>query len=162
QGLLGGIEKTLMLLDQKLLNVPDGAEVLSFIVSGGQVQESPAKHIDEPTSKPLADVALREPKDRYLQGQSAAAMAKTSTGTETMHLRHFSKTFGVNFPMQALTLAKLQEHVNRRAKNKGIRNRPLSPTIIRKEVASLRAAWNWAVQMDFVTGNFPNRGLKSI
>jgi len=45
--------------------------------------------------------------------------------TTAMHLRHFIKTFGVNFPVQMLTLAGLQEHVNRRAKKKGMRNCPL-------------------------------------
>jgi hypothetical protein len=50
-----------------------------------------------------------------------------------MHLRHFIKTFGVNFPAYTLALAKLQEHVNRRVKQKGIRKRLLNPTTIRKE-----------------------------
>src|SRR5262249_34165561 len=59
-----------------------------------------------------------------------------------------------------LTLGKLQEHVDRRAKQKGIRKRSLSPTTMRKEMASLRAVWNWAVQMDLVTGLFPSRGLR--
>jgi integrase len=158
QGLVGGIEKTLMLLDQKVLKVPEGADVQSFIVTGGQVQEALASATEAAIGIP--DITLRELKEQYIQTHSAGAMEKNSLDTVTMHLRHFVKTFGVNFPVQALSLAKLQEHVNRRAKKKGIRNRPLSPTTIRKEVASLRAAWNWAVQMGFVTGSFPNRGLK--
>jgi integrase len=105
-------------------------------------------------------VTLGELKERYLQAHSAGAMEKNSLATVDMHLRHFIKTFGVNYPVQALSLAKLQEHVNHRAKRKGLRNRPLSPTTIRKEVASLRAAWNWAVQMGYATGAFPSRGLK--
>jgi integrase len=160
QGLIGGIEKTLMLLDQKVLKVPDGVEILSFIVSNGHVDQSPSQCTDITNATVREGITLGELKGDYVQAHSAGAMEKNSLDTVAMHLRHFIKTFGVNFPLQALSLAKLQEHVNRRAKRKGIRNRPLSPTTIRKEVASFRAAWNWAVQMSLVNGNFPNRGLK--
>jgi integrase len=160
QGLKGGIEKTLMLLDQKVLKVPDGVEVLSFVVSNGHVGQPSSQPAEQANGKPGGEITLRELKDRYIQTYSAGAMEKNSLDTVAMHLRHFLKTFGINFPVQSLTLAKLQEHVNRRAKRKGVRNRPLSPTTIRKEVASLRAAWNWAVQMGYVAGSFPNRGLK--
>jgi integrase len=160
QGLMGGIEKTLMLLDQKVLRLPEGVGVLPFVVGNGQVEQPAAKPAVATDGTPGPETTLRELKDHYVRTHSAGAVEKNSLDTVTMHLRHFIKTFGVNFPVQSLTLATLQEHVNRRAKKKGLRNRPLSPTTIRKEVASLRAAWNWAVQMGFVTGPFPNRGLK--
>jgi integrase len=159
-GLKGGIEKTLMLLDQKVLKVPEGMEVLSFIVGNGQVDRPSARPAEDTVGTPPKEVTLGELKDRYLQTHAAGAMETNSLATVDMHLRHFLKTFGVNFPVHALTLAKLQEHVNHRAKRKGVRNRPLSPTTIRKEVASFRAAWNWAAQMGYVTGPFPSRGLK--
>jgi integrase len=160
QGLKGGIEKTLMLLDQKVLKVPDGVDVLPFIVSNGQIEPPSTKTAERASSPPPKDVTLRELKDHYLQAHSAGAMEKNSLATVDMHLRHFIKTLGINFPVQTLTLARLQEHVNRRAKKKGVRNRPLSPTTIRKEVASFRAAWNWAAQTGYLTGTFPTRGLK--
>jgi len=75
-------------------------------------------------------------------------------------IKHFSKTFGPNFTIGSLKLADLQRHVDARAKKRGIRNRPLSPTTIRKEIATLRAAWNWGMQAGLVTGPFPHRGLK--
>jgi integrase len=161
QGLKGGIEKTLMLLEQNVLKMPEGVDVLSFVTSNGQIEKptAPAKE-GQTTAELVKDITLRDLKDRYIQTHSAGAMEKNSLETVDMHLRHFLKSFGVNFPVQTLTLGKLQEHVNRRAKKEGIRKRPLSPTTIRKEVASMRAAWNWAVQMGYVTGTFPNRGLK--
>jgi hypothetical protein len=42
QGLKGGIEKTLMLLDQKVLKLPEGVDLLTFIESNGQVEPSAA------------------------------------------------------------------------------------------------------------------------
>jgi integrase len=76
-----------------------------------------------------------------------------------MHLGHALKTFGAGFAFQGLTQERLQEHVNRRAKKK-YRGRPLSPVTLKKEMAPLRAAWNWGVQAGKLKGPFPNRGLK--
>jgi hypothetical protein len=42
QGLMGGIEKTLMLLEQKLLRVPEATDALTFIVSNGYVEKTTA------------------------------------------------------------------------------------------------------------------------
>jgi hypothetical protein len=128
QGLMGGIEKTLMLLDQKVLKVPDGVDVLSFVVGNRQVEPSIAKPAEGANGTPPEGITLRELKDRYVETHSGGAMEKNSLDTVAMHLCHFIKTFGVNFPAQSLTLAKLQEHVGRRAKKKGVRNKPLSPT----------------------------------
>lgn len=60
--------------------------------------------------------------------------------------------------MPDLSLADLQRHVERRAKKNGLRGK-LSPATIRKEIVTLRTAWNWAVPMGFLTGRFPNKGL---
>ncbi len=48
----------------------------------------------------------------------------------------------------------MQEYVNQRAKAK------ISPVTIRKEIATLRAAWNWGEPMGLTEGKFPNRGLR--
>ena len=39
EGFKGAIERTLMLLDQRVLKVPDGVDVLSFVIGYGQVEE---------------------------------------------------------------------------------------------------------------------------
>jgi hypothetical protein len=87
-------------------------------------------------------------------------MEANSLETVAMHLRHFIATLGENFPLPTLTLTQLQQHVDRRSKKKGIRGRPLSPVTLRKEMPSLRAAWNWAALSGYVAGAFPNKGLK--
>jgi integrase len=159
-GLKGGIEKTLMLLEQEVLQVPEGIDVLPFVLGNGQIKNHQAPPEKASNGDAPSPVTLQELKDRYIRAHSAGAMEKNSLDTVAMHLRHFVKSFGSNFSAQTLTPIKLQEHIDRRAKRKGIHKRPLSPTTIRKEIASLRAAWNWAVQMDFISNRFPNRGLK--
>lgn len=41
EALLGGIEKTLMLLEQRVLTVPEGVSLTDFLLAGGQVRPAP-------------------------------------------------------------------------------------------------------------------------
>jgi integrase len=52
----------------------------------------------------------------------------------------------------------LQRHIDRRRQAKR-RGKPLSPVTLKKEVASLRAAWNWATSVGLVSGAFCGKGM---
>jgi hypothetical protein len=99
QGLKGGIERTLMLLDQKVLKVPEGVDVLSFVAGNGQVEQPPAQTAEEKSGPPPKGITLRELKERYLEAHSAGATEENSLATVDMHRRHFVKSFGVHFPV---------------------------------------------------------------
>ncbi len=66
---------------------------------------------------------------------------------------------GEAFPIGELALSDLQAYIDRRAKAKGLRGK-LSPATIKKEIVTLRTAWNWGVKMDLIAGKFPNGGLR--
>jgi integrase len=152
--ILGGVKRTLLRLEQNLLELPSDAHILAFIMSDG-------KHTDKPMPQlPAEALTLQNLIDRYTAACSVGAMEENSLETMKMHLRHFVATFGKDFALTGLQLSDLQRHVERRAKKRGIRKRPLSPTTIRKEVASFRAAWNWGVQAGLLSRPFPHRGLK--
>ncbi len=159
--LKGSVEKTLLQLQQHLLVVPEGTDLKEFILSGGQVAKPtlPPEPPKEERTRP-EPVTFGRIRDRYLETLSIGAVEASTYETTAMHLRHIERTLGEGFALPSLTLADLQGHVNRRSRQKGIRGRPLSPTTIKKEIASLRAAWNWGVQSGLVTGVFPNKGLK--
>jgi integrase len=146
-------QENLDLLERGRLELPAGADLATFLLSDGKLTQ---KVRDRPAPKPLT---LAELRDRYLQAHAHGVLEDNSLQTVRMHLRHFAATLGESFPAQALTLTELQGHVDRRAR-KQYRGRPLSPVTLRKEMASLRAAWNWAAQAGLVTGPFPGRGLK--
>ncbi len=159
--LKGSVEKTLLQLQQHLLVVPEGTDLKEFVLSGGQVAKP-----TPPPELPKEERARPEPvtfgrfRDRYLDTLSIGAVEESTYDTTAMHPQHVEKTLGEGFSLASLSLTDLQGHVNRRSRAKGIRGRPLSPTTIKKEVASLRAAWNWGVQSGLVTGVFPHKGLK--
>lgn len=148
------LEENLSDLERGRLELPPDADLIAFLISDGKLTQRPK---DMPAPQV---VTLNELRDRYVQTHSNGAMEQNSLDTVKMHLRHFISSLGESFPVQTLTLTHLQDHVDRRAKKKGLRKRPLSPTTLRKEMASFRACWNWGIQASLVKGPFPNRGLK--
>jgi hypothetical protein len=92
--------------------------------------------------------------DRYLATHANGTIEENSLGTAKTHLNQFLKTVGERFRIQGLTLADLQGHVDRRRK-KGV-----SPVTMKKEIATVRACWNWAVHGGLLKGTFPDRGLR--
>lgn len=75
-------------------------------------------------------------------------------GTANTHLNQVAKSLGERFHVRTLALSNLQEHVERRRK-KGV-----SPGPLKKEIARVRACWNWAVHGGDRRGTFPNRGRR--
>jgi integrase len=170
-----GVEKMLYRLRHRLIDLPPGADLVSFVLSDGKLTHEPSPSPksapadprgtdgvpsppgDSPQDAPLTLERLR---DRYLQAHGNGAMEENSLETVRMHLRHFEKTLGADFALGQLALEHLQRHLDRRARCKGHHGRRISPVTLRKEVASLRACWNWGAEAGLVTGRFPNRGLR--
>jgi integrase len=143
------VEENLRLLERGRLVLSPGADLPTFLLSDGRLAAQPA----------VAEaLTLQGLYDRYRQTHGNGALEANSLETVSMHLRHFVETLGSKFALQTLTLTDLQAHIDRRARKK-YRGRTLSPVTLRKEMASFRAAWNWAAQAGLVTGPFPSRGL---
>lgn len=129
----GSVNRTLALMQQGVVAMPEGADLVRFVLSGGRKE-------DAPKLSPIR--TLTELKDHYLQAVGVGAMEDNSLDTVRMHLKHFVKTLDASFLIQTLSQSHLQNHVERRAKKKGHFKKPLSPVTLRKEVASFRACWN--------------------
>jgi integrase len=144
------VDYLLMRLKQRLLVLPENTDIVTFIEHDGKPPNA------GPTlpSAPRQVVTIGLLRDRYLSTHANGTIEANSLDTCKLHLSHFCRVFGEGSPIGELSLAKLQEYVNQRAVAK------LSPITIRKEIATLRAAWNWGEPMGLTAGKFPNRGLR--
>jgi integrase len=149
-------EENLRLLERGRLTLPDGGDLLTFLLSDGKLSGVP---ITPPVPAP-AKLTLREISDRYLATLGNGTVEANSLATTRMHLQHFLRKLGDDFSIEGLKTPILQDYVNTRSRRKGKKKIPLSPATLRKEVASLRACWNWAVHSGFLAGAFPNKGLR--
>jgi integrase len=144
------VDYLLMRLKQRLLVLPDGTDIVTFIEHDGKPPDIGPTLADAPRQA----VTLGHLKDRYLTTHANGTIEANSLDTCKLHLRHFCRVLGDGYPLGELSLGRLQEYVNERAKAK------LSTATIRKEIATLRAAWNWGEPMGLTEGKFPNRGLR--
>ena len=85
--------------------------------------------------------------------RTAGRKRKRTLYTTRIHFKHVVTTLGEGFPLSDLTHASLQQHINRRASG------GLAPATIKKEIATLRASWNWGRRNELVEVEWPGRGL---
>jgi integrase len=152
QGVLRRFERNVGLVEDGTLTLPPDADVGAFLLSDGKLTQKPDT-VPVPKAVTLADL-----RDAYVEALAGGPMEANSKATVKMHLGHFVRTLGGNFRLKDLGLADLQRHVSQRAAKK-YRGRPLSPVTLKKEMATLRACWNWGVAAGLAEGRFPSRGL---
>ncbi len=146
-------EENVALLERGRLELPTNADVMTFLLSDGKLARSP-----QAASAPAK--TLREVVELYLAALGNGSVEANSLETVRLHLNHVRRKFGDGFPLGELSGANLQDYVNTRVRRKGKKSVPLSAVTLRKELASFRACFNWAVHNELVGGRFPNRGLR--
>jgi integrase len=147
------VQYLLMRLKQGLIELPPGVDIREFVQRDGKPGPMPGT----PASATL--LTLAEFRDSYLTANRDSQERRSIEGIES-HFKHLLTALGERFPIRELKLADLQGYINRRAKAKGMYGRRLSPATIKKEIVTLRTAWNWAAKMGLVVGRFPNDGLR--
>jgi integrase len=148
----GKVEYLLLRLRQRLIDLPPGMDVVDFLACDGK----PPDRAPPPARK---DSAFAELRDFYLKTYANGTVERNTLDTARLHLSHFAATLGEGFPVNSLTLADLQRHVDRRSKVKGRGGAFISPTV-KKEVATLSGVWAWGARMGVVQGEFPGKGLR--
>jgi integrase len=138
----------LMRLKQNLLDVPPGCDIVTFVRFDGKPP------MDKPhlTSK---EHIFEEVRDQFLKTFANGAVEANTLCTARIHLNHVANTLGKNFPINALTHADLQRHVTRRTSGENA----VAAVTVKKEIDTLRSAWNWACRNSMATGDFPSPGL---
>jgi mannose-6-phosphate isomerase-like protein (cupin superfamily) len=152
------VERTLQLLQQRVLAIPDGADLVTFVLSGGKQEEKL-----KPPPRPLT---LGELRDLYVAAHSLGAMEANSLKTVKMHLKHIVTTLGTQFAITKLTLEDLQRHIERRARKK-YRGRPQgncrlwllrSPESVDRSWADRGRRVNTRITEEAVVSSLPSAG----
>jgi integrase len=146
------VDYLLMRLSQGLITLPPATSIVAFVKHDGSV---PANSV-ETTSQ--SEPTLTDLRNRYLATHEASLEYHTLRGIRR-HFAHLGRLIGEGFPIRKLALSDLQEYVDKRAKAKGRRGL-LNPSTIKKEIVTLRTAWNWGVRMKIVSGRYPYDGLR--
>ena len=143
------IEENLRLIERGRLEIPKGADLMSFLLSNGKV------------SAPISVMAvtLRELFNLYFVALPSGNLEVTTISTMEVHQRTLEAYFGKSKLVESIDVVALQGYIAKRSTDRGLAG-PLSPVTIRKEVVTLRTVWNWAKHSKLVQGEFPASGLK--
>jgi integrase len=144
------VDYLLMRLKQGLLILPQGTDIVTFVEHDGKPPNVGPTQADAPRQA----VTLGHLKDRYLATHAYGTIEANSLDTCKLHLGHFCRVLGEGCPVGEMSLDKLQDYVNKRARAK------VAPVTIRKEMATLQAAWNWGAPMGLTSGHFLSKGLR--
>ena len=128
------LDENLRLVTAGRLVIPEGADIPTFLLSDGKLNDKP--------SLP-ARFTLSRLFQEYLQQLPDGNMESNSLYTARIHMAHFEHVLGKSFPVRGMGLDDLQRYVRERGKEKGRRKAPLSPTTIRKELSTFSAVWSW-------------------
>lgn len=139
------VDYLLLRLKQGLISLPLRMSIVTFLEFDGKPPEA--------TPATRDDVTLGALRDRYLAVHDGSLEPSTYNTMKT-HFGHLVGQIGEGFPLKSLTQETLQGYASTRAKMK-YRGKTISPATIKKELVSLRTAWNWGKGAKLVEGSFP-------
>lgn len=148
--ILGRVEETIMLIERGRLEVPSDVDPATFILSDGKRNGKPRSgHIR----------TLRDLFERYEKSIQEGVKEPTTLKTERIHLRHLRRVLKTSQPLVNVAVGDVQAYVDKRLKEKKDEKR-IRPDTAKKEVATLRAVWNWALAQELITVVSPTKGIR--
>ncbi len=145
------LEDNLRRYDLGLLSPPEGSDLAAFLLSDGRETSKP----ERPALRTLGDLF-----DAYFRSLPEGGLETTTLAGMRLHEQHLRRHLGATLPLLSLQALELQGYVERRSKEPGLRGRNVSPATIKKDLITLKTAWNWAIHMGHLRRPFPNRGLR--
>ena len=104
------IEENIRLVEGGRLELPEDADVPTFLLSDGKLLGKPL---------PTSGITVGTVFDKYQKSIPADAMEATSLKTARIHMRHFERLMGAKKPFRTITTADLQMFVTKRSKEQG-------------------------------------------
>ena len=149
RGQVARVEEMLLLLRRGRLTIPPAADPAAYILSDGRLL-----HDSESRLVTLAELTTAFQANR-IDGHKEASTIKT----EDIHIRHLLRFLKGNTFAQAIGYTQMQSYVAKRLGELVGGKRPVSTETVRKEVATFRVIWNWAVKQGLLEGPAPVAGL---
>ncbi len=146
---LARMEDTLRRIELGTLQVPDGADIATFLLSDGILAAKPRNE------KPIT---LTQIFDEYFANLPAGANEATTIDGMRLHQRHLERLLGAEFHVQRLTVSDLQGFIEKRSKEKGIRGN-VTATTIKKALVTFRTIWRWGMMTDRLRRRLANADL---
>lgn len=144
------IEETLQLIESGRVEVPDGSDFMTFLLSDGKLSRK--LEID-------ASLTIAELFDNFFAALPDGHLEDSTHKLMKIHRRHLERVIGQKATTADIGQEDTQKYINKRARKQTSRG-PLSANTIRKEVATFKSIWNWAVDAGHLKVPFPASKLR--
>lgn len=145
------LEETIQLIEAGRIDLPSVVDVPTFLLSDGKLVQ---KHS-------IPDFRIAELSKQFFADLPKNALELSTIKMMKIHDRHLRRILGNRFNVALLTYNDLQKYVNKRSKQPGNRGRTISGSTIKKEIATLRGMFAWAIRNQLIPENeFPSEGLR--
>ncbi len=148
---LARLEDNLRRLELGTLELPDDVNVGAFLLSDGKQKKKQRK---------LGPRTVGELLQGFLDQIPDNAVEASTIQSFDIHIRHLKRILGKSLLLGQIDLPQLQRYANKRATEKGIRGRTLSPATIKKEIVTLNTAWRWGMRSGYVERPLPKTGIR--
>jgi integrase len=150
---LARLEDNLRRLEQGLAVLPEGADIAQFLLSDGRTATRAATKAER--IRTLGGLL-----DKFQADIKSQRLEATTEHCIKIHIGHLKRILGSKPRIDTIGLTLLQSYVDTRAAAKGQRNRTISATTIKKEVATLGMIWNWGLDHGYVDIPLLKKGLR--
>lgn len=145
------LEDTIRLIESGIIELPPAVDVASYLLSEG-------KKLGKTV---LVDCKLSKAFEEFFEQIPEGNLELSSIKTMQTHRKHLERLLGKSKYLGSLDVTDLQAYIRKRALEKGRRGRKIAATTIRKELASLRTVWLWAIDAERIEPRtFPSKGLR--
>ena len=142
------LEENIRLVESGRLQLPEGADVITFLLSDGKLSQ-----------KPVAErtLTLSQIFDEFFAAIPEGNLEATTLDGMKLHSRHLKRVLGNLHAVQQLTQEDLQKYVTKRAKERTRKGTCVGPNTIHKELVTFRTAWGWGVDNNKLHGGSPEK-----
>lgn len=153
------LEETLRLVETGRIQIPDDVrDIAMFLLADGKVGKTRPERKTATTPPP--PFTLKKAFDDFFKGIPEGNLEQSTLTGMHMHEGHLLRLIGSSFPLQKLSVDKLQWYVNKRSREQTHYGTKVSGATIHKELVTLGTLWRWAEATDKVVGSFPRRGVR--
>ena len=145
------LEENIRLVERGRLEIPPDADLATFLLSDGRLDKKPVL----PTTLNLGDLVAT-----YCKQLPKDSLEANTLCTMEIHLKHLKRILKPKLLVNSITQQHLQQYVEQRSREKGRRGKCVSTVTMKKELATLRAIWNWGRRNGEVLTLFPMHDLK--
>lgn len=145
------VEENIRLVESGRLTIPDGADVVTFLLSDGKLNK-----------KPVVKGSLTIPQlfTAFWEALPVGSLEEPTIDMMKIHQRHLERVLGKRLIVQDLTQGDLQKYVTKRSKQKTHKDTTITGNTIKKEIVTFNSVWRWGVNAGKLHGDFPKNDLR--